>query len=391
MADASVMPAPETQADDAAPAIDAEADAARKAKRKKYLTLIAAVVIALGLIYAAWYVLVGSHYVSTDNAYVGAEVAQITPMVGGQVASVAVRETQMVRAGEVLLRIDDADARIALAQAEADLARARNQYGQVSATGGALAAQVAAREAEITRARAGVTSAEAQLREARIDLQRRRDLAPNGAVSGEELTAATSAYQTAQANLQSARATLTQAMAARKAATGELAANRAVAGSAGASGNPDVLAAQARLDAARLDLERTVIRAPVGGIVANKTVQVGQRVAAGTRVMEVIPLDRVYVDANFKESQLDDVRIGQPVTLTSDLYGDAVEYHGRVVGFAGATGAASALIPAQNATGNWIKVVQRLPIRIALDPKQLASHPLRVGLSMEATVNVSDR
>ena len=184
---------------------------------------------------------------------------------------------------------------------------------------------------------------------------------------------------------------MAQASSQRSAAAGNLAANQALIQGATSNSAPDVLAAEARLRQAQLDLARTVIRAPIDGVVANRTIQVGQRVAAGTTMMRIVPVNSADVDANFKEGQLTKVKPGQPVKLTSDLYGDDVEYHGRVVGFSGGTGSAFALIPAQNATGNWIKVVQRLPVRVALDPKELAAHPLRVGLSMTAEVDVSGR
>ena len=208
-------------------------------------------------------------------------------------------------------------------------------------------------------------------------------------MSGEELTVAQNAFTTAQANVAQARAAVSQASASRGAARESWAANQALIAGTTVDTNPDVAAAKARLDQARLDLERTVIRAPIDGVVTNRQIQVGQRVAAGAAVMTIVPVNSAYVDANFKEGQLARVRPGQPVELKSDLYGGDVVYHGRVVGFSGGTGSAFALIPAQNATGNWIKVVQRVPVRIALDPRELARHPLRVGLSMEAEIDVS--
>ena len=210
-------------------------------------------------------------------------------------------------------------------------------------------------------------------------------------MSGDELTQARTAFQSAQAARELARAGVQSAEAAETAATGELRASAAMVEGTTIGTAPEVRAARARLAQARLNLDRTVIRAPIDGVVTNRQVQVGQRVAAGTPVMVIVPITSAYVDANFKEDQLAKVRPGQPVTLTSDFYGGDVEFHGRVVGFAGGTGAAFALIPAQNATGNWIKVVQRLPVRIALDPKELREHPLRVGLSMEATVDTRSR
>ncbi|HZV09154.1 MAG TPA: HlyD family efflux transporter periplasmic adaptor subunit, partial [Novosphingobium sp.] len=334
-----------------------------------------------------WYALVGSHHITTDNAYVGADTAQITPMVEGQVAEVEVRDTQAVHKGDILVRIDPRDAQIALAQAEADLAKARRQYGQTSFTSAALDAQTKARAAAIASAQAQLVSAQAAYDKANIDLARRRKLAPSGAVSGDELTSAVNAFAAARANLELARAGVAQASASHGAAQGDFAATNALIAGTTMATSPDVLAAQAKVDKAKLDLERTLIRAPVDGIVTSRAVQVGQRVAAGATLMRVVPVNALYVDANYKEGQLDKVRPGQSVELTSDLYGSGVVFHGKVQGFSGGTGSAFALIPAQNATGNWIKVVQRLPVRVALDPRELAAHPLRVGLSMDADIN----
>lgn len=357
--------------------------------RKRLLGGIAGAVLLAGAGYGGWYVLVGSHHVSTDNAYVGADTASVTPMVAAQVLNVRVSDTQAVRRGDILVQLDDSDARIALAQAEAELARTRRQYGQTSATSTALAAQVDARNADIARARAQLVSAQADYERARIDLARRQRLAPNGAVSGEELSSATNAFASARAALELARAGIAQASSTKGAASGELAANNALISGTTADTAPEVLAAQAKVAQAKLDLARTVIRAPIDGVITRRNVQIGQRVAPGTALMLIVPIGQLYVDANFKEGQLDRVKVGQQVTLTSDLYGGDVEYHGKVVGLSGGTGSSFALIPAQNATGNWIKVVQRLPVRVALDPKELQAHPLRVGLSMDAEIDVS--
>ncbi|MCW6530383.1 HlyD family efflux transporter periplasmic adaptor subunit [Sphingomonas sp. MMSM20] len=378
---------------DADPRFDASAEIATppapgNPKRRKALIGIAGAVLLAGGGYGIWYVAVGSHYVSTDNAYVGADTAQVTPMVAGQVAQVLVSDTQNVKRGDVLVRIDDADARIALADAEAALAKAKRQFGQTSATGQSLAATLAARDQAIASAQAGLASAQAAFQKASVDLDRRRKLAPSGAVSADELTSAVNGYAAAKSSLDSARSAVQQAIAAKDAAKGDLAANRALTTGTTVETNPDVLAAQARVDQARLDLARTVIRAPVDGVVTSRAVQVGQRLAAGTAVMKIVPVDQLYVDANFKEGQLTRVKPGQKVTVTSDLYGSDVVFHGTVTGFSGGTGAAFALIPAQNATGNWIKVVQRLPVRIRLDPRELKAHPLRVGLSMDAEIHL---
>ena len=357
----------------------------RKRRGKVFFALLAAKLLAGG----AMYMLTDGDHVSTDNAYVSADSAQVTPLVSGAVVAAPVVNTQFVRRGQVLLQLDDSDARLAVAKAEADLLKARRQFGQTAATSGSLAAQINAREADIAQARAQLAAADANFGKARIDLARRTELAESGAVSGEELTIARNAYSTAQANLALARAAVAQAAATRGAARESWAANQALIQGSTVDTSPEVAAAKARLDQALLDLSRTVILAPIDGIVTNRQVQVGQRIAAGSTVMTIVPVGSVYVDANFKEGQLARVRPGQPVKLTSDLYGDDVVYHGRVAGFSGGTGSAFALIPAQNATGNWIKVVQRLPVRITLDPRELARHPLRVGLSMEAEIDVS--
>lgn len=357
-------------------------------KRKKFLGFFALILLIAAILYAIWALFLNNS-VSTDNAYVGAETAQITSMVSGQVAQVVVKDTQTVHRGDVLVRIDDRDAKIALAQAEAELAKAKRQYKQTAANSSSLNSQVVVRADEINIAKAQVAQAQADYDKAALELNRRAQLAASGAVSKEELTKAQSAVETAKAGLELAKAGLAQASSSRKAAESTLAANEALIQGVSETSTPDVQVAQAHVEQAQLDLERTVIRAPVDGVVTRRNIQVGQRVAPGTSMMMIVPLNDLYVDANFKESQLKKVRPGQAVTLTSDLYGDDVEYHGKVMGFSGGTGSAFALIPAQNATGNWIKVVQRLPVRIALDPKELAEHPLRVGLSMEAKVDLS--
>jgi len=360
----------------------------KTAKRKKLFLALGAAVAVIGGGYA---LLSDGDHVTTDNAYVNADVAQVTPLVAGPVSSVAVVNTQTVKRGDILIRLDDTDARIALAKAEAEWQRVRRQYGQVIANGDALSAQVRAGDAEVGRARAQLDIATAAFAKAKIDLDRRQHLADSGAVSGEELTIVRNAYAAAQGNLAQARAGLAQANAARASAEGSHAANDALVAGTTIDTNPDVAAAKAKLDQARVDLARTVIRAPIDGVVTNRQVQIGQRVAPGNPVMTIVPVRTVYVDANFKEGELGRVRPGQPVELTSDLYGSKVVYHGKVAGFSGGTGSAFSLIPAQNATGNWIKVVQRLPVRVTLDPREVAANPLRVGLSMEASVDVSNK
>jgi len=381
------------QHEEAGPNQDTQGEGRKPAngKRKRLFLILAIVVAVAGVGYGLWYLFIGSRYASTDNAYVGADLAQVTPLVGGPVASVDVSDTQTVHKGDVLVRLDDADARIAVAQAQADLAQAQRRFRQTSATSESLQARFRASEADIGSAQAQLRVAQANYDRARVDFERRTILAKTGAVSGDELTAATNAFAAAKANLALARAGITQAQSSSLSAKGQYAANEALVHGTDEQDNPEVAAAQARLDKARLDLERTVIRAPVDGIVTRRQVQVGQRVAPGTQLMTIVPVGQLYVDANFKEGQLDHVRPGQPVEMESDLYGGDVVYHGRVIGLSGGTGAAFALIPAQNATGNWIKVVQRLPVRISLDPKELAQHPLRVGLSMDASIDTSGR
>lgn len=369
---------------------DVATDDAMKAKRKKFLGFFMLILILAAILYAIW-ALFFNHSVSTDNAYVGAETAQVTSMVSGQVAEVLVKDTQQVKQGDVLVRIDERDAKIQLAQAQAELAKAQRQYKQSQANSRSLNSQVVVRNDEISSAQAQVTKVQADYDRASLELKRRNELAATGAISKEELSKAQSAVSTAKANLELAQAGLAQATSSRKAAESTFAANEALIQGVNEASTPDVLVAKAHVDQAQLDLERTVIRAPVDGVIARRNIQIGQRVAPGTVMMSVVPVSDLYVDANFKESQLAKVKAGQKVSLTSDLYGGDVIYHGTVQGFSGGTGAAFALIPAQNATGNWIKVVQRLPVRISLDPKELAEHPLRVGLSMQADIDLASK
>ena len=330
-----------------------------------------------------------SHHIKTDDAYVQADTASVTPLVSGPVTSVPALETMPVKAGDVLVTIDPADFKLALAQAEAALGQAERKVKGDFANADAQAATAAGHEADIAHARAMLASAEADFAKARTDLERRQALAPAGAVSGDELTIAQNHFGEAKAAVASAQAALTQAQASRVAAVGQSRAACAFVAGTGIEDNPEVASARAKLDQARLDLDRTVIRAPVDGVVAKSNVEVGQRVAAGTQLMTVVPIQAAYVDANFKEGQLRKVHSGQKVILTSDLYGGGVKFHGVIVGVAGGTGSAFAVIPAQNATGNWIKIVQRLPVRIALDPAELKDHPLRVGLSMNVDIDTA--
>lgn len=381
MADANHQEAPAAAEDDAGD------DAARTAKRKRLFLYLGIAVLIAVVLYGAWYFLTQRGRVHTDNAYVGADSAQITPLVPGPVAQVRVSNTQTVKAGDVLIVLDDADAKVDVATAEAALAQAKQRFGQASATVTSAGGKLEARDADIAQARARYAEAVTEAAKARGDFQRRRALQGTGAVSGEEVASARAAYDASQAMQATAAAAVKTAQANRASAQGDLEAQSALVRGTTIATAPDVAAARARLDAARLNLARTVIRAPIGGVVTNKMVQIGQRLAAGAPIMTIVPTTAIYVDANFKESQFTRIRIGQPVEVTSDFYGGDVVYHGKVVGLAGGTGAAFALIPAQNATGNWIKVVQRLPVRVALDANEVRQHPLRVGLSMDAIID----
>lgn len=376
---------PETQSVTATSLSAAQQDAAPR--RKRLFALLGGVIAVAAIGYGTYWGLYASHFVKTDNAYAAAEIAQVTPSVGGTVRSVMVSDTQSVKRGDILAVIDDTDAKLALDQAEAEYGRAIRRVRTYMANDEGLAAQVAARAAEEQRAAAQLLAAEADFERAEIDLRRREALAASGSVSGDELTRAQNAFANARASLTSAKAAAEQARANRGAALGSRQSNAALIDQSTLENNPEVALARARRDQARVDLERTIVRAPIDGVVAKRSVQVGQRVQAGAVLLSVVPVSDIHVDANFKEVQLRDVRVGQPVTLHADIYGSSITYRGQVAGFSGGTGAAFAAIPAQNATGNWIKVVQRLPVRVQINPEDLAKHPLQVGLSMHASID----
>jgi membrane fusion protein (multidrug efflux system) len=360
----------------------------RNQKRRKRLFILLAAVVAKGAIgYGVYAYGYASRYVSTDNAYTGAETAQVTPAIGGIVREVRVTDTEAVRQGDVLVMLDDTDSALALAQAEAELGRAVRRVRGYVANDQTLAAQIKARASDEERAAAQVESAIADFDRAQLDLQRREALVTSGSVSGDELSRARNAFETAKASLSAAYAQAAQARANRNAAVGSREANAVLIAGTTEESNPEVALARAKRDQAKVNLERTVIRAPVDGVVAKRSVQVGQQVKEGAALLSVVPVAQVHVDANFKEGQLDKVRIGQPAKVRADLYGKSVIYHGVVSGLSGGTGATFATIPAQNATGNWIKVVQRVPVRIALDEAELAAHPLQIGLSMVVTID----
>ncbi|TPG46752.1 HlyD family efflux transporter periplasmic adaptor subunit [Rhodanobacter glycinis] len=338
--------------------------APKKNSRGLMLRVLAIVVLLAVIGWALWYFLDGRWYEGTDDAYVNGNVVQITPQVPGTVVSIGADDGDLVHAGDVLVQLDPSDAEVALAGAQANLANTvRKVRGLYSSVNGAQA-DVAARKTAVDKARA--------------DYNRRVALAKSGAISAEELAHASDALTTAESALITAQ---------QQYQTSKVLVDDTVVAS-----HPDVQAAAAKLRAAFLDDARATLVAPVDGYVAKRSVQVGQRVQPGAALMAVVPLHGVWVDANFKETQLTDMRIGQPVTIESDVYGGKVEYKGKVQSLGVGTGSAFSLLPAQNATGNWIKIVQRIPVRIVFDdPKQLDQHPLRLGMSLTVDVNLHDK
>ncbi|CAG9189625.1 multidrug efflux pump membrane fusion protein EmrA [Paraburkholderia sabiae] len=354
-----------TQATQTAPRAKPEAASAAEPntrKRKLLLSLLGAAVVASAAAYGAYYMTYARYHESTDDAYVSGNLVQLTPQVTGTVIAVNADDTQIVKMGDSVVKLDNADAKVALGNAEATLGQTVRQVSSLYVNNDFYAANVAQKQSDLARAQ--------------DDLRRRQAVAGTGAVSAEDIA--------------HARDTVTAAQAALDAARQQAEANRALTDRTTVAEHPNVQAAASKVRDAYLAYARNTLPAPVTGYVAKRSVQVGQRVSPGTPLMAIVPLDGVWVDANYKESQLRNMRIGQPVTLTADVYGGKVEYHGRVVGFSAGTGSAFATLPAQNATGNWIKVVQRLPARIQLDPKELEAHPLRIGLSMDVDVDTRD-
>jgi membrane fusion protein (multidrug efflux system) len=330
-------------------------------KRKTVLAGITLLFIAVGVAYAAYYQIVLSKVQATDNAYVGGNLVNLSSQVTGNVTEIGADETQMVQAGAPIIKLDSADADVALAQADAKLGAAVRQQRQ--------------RYADVAQYDAAVAQRKLQLKNAEEDLARRKPLAADHTVSGEEVEHARQAVDNARAAI---------AVALQQ----EAAAQAGVAGVPVAR-HPAVQAAKADYVQAWLAARRNTILAPVSGYVAKRSVQIGARATPGTSLMSIVPLDQLWVDANFKESELRNIRVGQPAKVEADMYGDKVEFHGKVVGLSAGTGSAFSLLPAQNASGNWIKVVQRLPVRIALDPAELKAHPLRIGLSTTVSVDIS--
>ncbi|MDR6412728.1 HlyD family secretion protein [Paraburkholderia terricola] len=344
---------------DATPTKDSVANEPDTGKRKTLLALLGMAVVVSAAAYGAYYMTYARYHESTDDAYVSGNLVQLTPQVAGTVVAVNADDTQIVKAGDPVVTLDSADAKVALGNAEATLGQTVRQVSSLYVNNDFYRANVAQKQSDLARAQ--------------DDLRRRKAVADTGAVSAEDIA--------------HARDTVTAARAALDAARQQAEANRALTDRTTIEQHPNVQAAASKVRDAYLAYARNTLPAPVTGYVAKRSVQVGQRVSPGTPLMAIVPLDGVWVDANYKESQLRNMRIGQPVTLTADVYGGKVEYHGRVVGFSAGTGSAFATLPAQNATGNWIKIVQRLPARIQLDQKELEAHPLRIGLSMDVDVD----
>ena len=350
--------------------------AAARSNRRRALWLLTLVLLLAAAAATGWWALFERHVERTDNAYVQAPLVQVTPQVAGTVLAVLVDDTDRVAAGQPLVRLDPADAQLALQRAEATLAQTVREVRTLYTQNATLAAGIRQREAELTRVNT-------ELARAQADVARRRPLLASGAVSAEEL-------KHAEATLAGLRGTLAAAQSALSAAQEQAVTQRVLTDGTKLEQHPNVERAAAAVREAFLALQRTELPAPVAGQVARRNVQVGQRLAPGAPLMSLVPLDQAWVEANFKEAQLRRMRVGQPVTLHADAYGSNVEYRGRIAGIGAGTGAAFALLPAQNATGNWIKVVQRVPVRVELDPQDLAAHPLRVGLSMQVTVDVTE-
>ncbi|GAB3429304.1 HlyD family efflux transporter periplasmic adaptor subunit [Massilia solisilvae] len=340
-----------------------ETIAPHEKKRRAFLLAITALFILGGLAYAAWYVLVLSKRVETDNAYVGGNLVNVSSQVTGSVVEIRVDETQLVQAGTEIIKLDPSDAQVALAQAEARL--------------GTVVRQERERYTTVQQLEAAVEQRRVALKTAQEDLARRLPLAASQIVSGEDVAHA-------RRNVEEARAALDVAQK-------QAAAARVTVAGVAPQQHPNVLAAKADYLSAWLAARRNAIVAPVTGYVSKRSVQVGSRIAPGTPLLTIVPLNDLWVDANFKESELRDIRVGQPATIEADMYGSDIKFHGKVVGLSAGTGSAFSLLPAQNATGNWIKVVQRLPVRISLDPKELAAHPLRVGLSATVDIDISNK
>ncbi len=360
-------------------------------RRRKLLQLIASALLLSLLSALLWWLVFGQWRTSTDDAYVGGDIVAVMPQTGGSVIAIHADVTQAVTEGQLLVQLDDSDARLQLDAAEAALASAVREVRGLYATYHGNLPLIAQRRADLARAQAELASSEATLAQAESEYNRRVALAQQNFVSPENVQIALTMRDAARAQQKAASHAVQASSAAIEQTLDQANVSRARVDHTSLENHPEVRAAAARVREAALALARTRVLAPVSGQVARRAVQIGERVASGAALMAIVPLDKVWVDANFKETQLRDVRLGQPATLVSDFYGDSFIFHGRVLGLVPGTGSAFSLLPAQNATGNWVKIVQRIPVRIALDPKELRAHPLRIGLSVDATIDTHDR
>ena len=362
-----------------------------KSKRKKNLFLFTLIVLAIAAVTLWLYVTQWRYQVSTEDAYVSGNQVQINAQISGTVTAIGVNDTDMVKAGQTLVALDQADNGLALETAKAQLRTAIRQYKTQTATIQQADVNISQAQTAMNEVQSQIESAKIALLAAQSDYQRRAALMASQAVSQEEVQHAADTVKKAQAQLDAAVAK--QATARSAVVTAQAQRNVTIAnlGKNDVLSQPAVQTAMANIQTAWLNLNRTQIVAPIDGQIAKRGVQLGQKISAGTPLMVIVPLHDLWVDANFKESQIKDIHLGQAVNLTSDIYGKEIIYHGKVIGLSAGTGSAFSVLPAQNATGNWIKVTQRLPVRIALDSKELQQHPLRVGLSMHAELDSRDQ
>ena len=362
-----------------------------KSKRKKNLLLFTLIVLAIAAVTLWLYVTQWRYQVSTEDAYVSGNQVQINAQISGTVTAIGVNDTDMVKAGQTLVALDQADNGLALETAKAQLRTAIRQYKTQTASIQQADVNISQAQTAMNEVQSQIESAKIALLAAQSDYQRRAALMASQAVSQEEVQHAADTVKKAQAQLDAAVAK--QATARSAVVTAQAQRNVTIAnlGKNDVLSQPAVQTAMANIQTAWLNLNRTQIVAPIDGQIAKRGVQLGQKISAGTPLMVIVPLHDLWVDANFKESQIKDIHLGQAVNLTSDIYGKEVVYHGKVIGLSAGTGSAFSVLPAQNATGNWIKVTQRLPVRIALDSKELQQHPLRVGLSMHAELDSRDQ
>lgn len=362
----------------------------KKSKRKANLLIFTLIVLAIGAAVAFFYFTSWQYQVTTEDAYVSGNQVQITSQIAGTVQVIGVNDTDMVKAGQMLVSLDQADNALALETAKSQLRTAIRQFKTQTANIAQADTGIIQAQTAMNEVNAQIDAARITLKAAQSDYARRAALVPMNAVSKEEVQHAADNIEKAKAQLDAALAKQATAKTAVATAQAQRQTTITNVGDGNVMSQPAVQSAITNIQNAWLNLNRTQVIAPIDGQIARRSVQLGQKISAGTPLMMIVPLQDLWVDANFKESQIKDIRLGQNVKLTSDIYGDKVEYHGKVVGLSAGTGSAFSALPAQNATGNWIKVTQRVPVRVQLDPKELASHPLRVGLSMHADIDSRD-